>query len=405
MRIAILHYSSPPILGHVEHYIAQQAEYLSQMGHQVRVLTGAGGQWAKHIEVVVLPLADINDPDVARVKAKLDQGRVPRLFHGLRETLKAQLQAALSGIDTLFVHNVCSVNKNLSLTAALHQLNGTPGFPRLVCWHHDHAWVNPNYAAELHAGAPWNLLRTAWPGLTHVAPSEAWRQDLAKLFKLPAAKIALFPHEAEFAAQRHLATQTMEVLNALALVQVAPVVVLPTHHLAYKSLKLALNIWAAMCATWPAAQLLVFALPKRTLDWQLQLEEWRAELGLNHNVHFLVEHNQTHLPKAVLTDLLQVSDAVLLTELRPGTDLPSLTAREMPLPVFCNNTLTQLPPWVRRAAIYFDPRTEPKQIASFIQEQLSAQPAYALSQHVRRTLSLNQLYHEYFAALLEQAKR
>ena len=48
----------------------------------------------------------------------------------------------VSGAEVLVAHNVCSLNKNLPLTAALWELCGEGrGFPRLIRWHHDLAWT------------------------------------------------------------------------------------------------------------------------------------------------------------------------------------------------------------------------------------------------------------------------
>ena len=65
----------------------------------------------------------------------------------------------LKGCDVLIAHNVASLQKNLALTAALHEAYKMPGFPTLILWHHDLAWTTPRYRDELHEGYPWDLLR------------------------------------------------------------------------------------------------------------------------------------------------------------------------------------------------------------------------------------------------------
>jgi glycosyltransferase involved in cell wall biosynthesis len=39
MRIALLHYSKPPVIGGVERVIGEQATALRELGHEVEVLT------------------------------------------------------------------------------------------------------------------------------------------------------------------------------------------------------------------------------------------------------------------------------------------------------------------------------------------------------------------------------
>ena len=85
-------------------------------------------------------------------------------FHALVADLRRELAAALEGCDVCLAHNVATLHKNLALTAALHDL-AEPAASALVAWCHDFAWTDPLYLPALHAGWPWDLLRTAWPGV------------------------------------------------------------------------------------------------------------------------------------------------------------------------------------------------------------------------------------------------
>src|SRR5688572_18901986 len=150
LRVALLHYSVPPVVGGVESVLAHQARLLAAAGHVVTVVAARGELSGEGIRFVTVPLADSRHPRVLEVKAALDAGRVPLDFGPLVDTLTEALREALSGCEVLLAHNVCSLNKNLALTAALHDLNGQPNFPRLILWHHDLAWTTPRYRAELH---------------------------------------------------------------------------------------------------------------------------------------------------------------------------------------------------------------------------------------------------------------
>ena len=185
MRVSLLHYSAPPVVGGVEGVLAHQARVLAELGHAVRILAGRGEQTLPNVPFVHLPLADSRHARVSQVKAQLDLGQVEPAFAALRDELNAALRAALAEADVLIAHNVCSLHKNLALTAALYDLfcaARPAGFSaRLVIWHHDLAWATPRYRAELHEGYPWALLRAPWPGATHVDVSEQRRAELAGL--------------------------------------------------------------------------------------------------------------------------------------------------------------------------------------------------------------------------------
>ena len=105
---------------------------------------------------------------------------MPPDFETLTAEITRDLQAALIDVDVLIAHNVCSLNKNLALTAAIARLDR----PRVILWHHDLAWTTPRYRAELHDGYPWDLLRTDW-GARHVVVSELRQRELAELLHIP----------------------------------------------------------------------------------------------------------------------------------------------------------------------------------------------------------------------------
>ena len=160
MKVAILHYSVPPIVGGVESVITHHARLMFADGYSVRLIAGRGESLNEQIPLTILPLADSRHARVTEIKKELDRGEATANFESLRDELIEQLRNTLSGVDILIAHNVCSLNKNLALTAALYQLHVSKKLPRLILWHHDLAWTTPRYQSELHDGYPWDLLRT-----------------------------------------------------------------------------------------------------------------------------------------------------------------------------------------------------------------------------------------------------
>ncbi len=181
MKIALLHYSSPPIVGGVESVLAHHARLMTKAGHEVTIFAGRGETFDERIPVHILPLLDSRHAEVMAVKQELDHGQYTPAFDSLRDQIKQELLAGLQGFDILIAHNVASLHKNLALTAAIHAAHRMPGFPKLILWHHDLAWTTPRYRHEMHDGYPWDLLRTDWGNVTQVVVSELRRQELGKL--------------------------------------------------------------------------------------------------------------------------------------------------------------------------------------------------------------------------------
>ena len=214
-KIVLLHYSAPPIVGGVESVLGHHARLMTDAGHQVRIVAGRGEQVDARIPFISIPLLDSRHEQVLTLKADLDAGRVPKEFDLLVERIASQLREATADADILIAHNVCSLNKNLALTAALRKLSETYRQPHLILWHHDLAWTTPRYRAELHAGYPWDLLRTAWPGVTQVVVSEMRQRELAELMGLPLEKIMVVPNGVDAASFLKLETQTLDFVKQL----------------------------------------------------------------------------------------------------------------------------------------------------------------------------------------------
>src|SRR6185503_17338352 len=76
VKIAILHYSVPPVVGGVESVIAHHARLMTADGHAVRLVAARGESLSEQIPLIRVPLADSRHERVLKVKAQLDCGEV-----------------------------------------------------------------------------------------------------------------------------------------------------------------------------------------------------------------------------------------------------------------------------------------------------------------------------------------
>ncbi len=56
LRIGLLHYSCPPLVGGVEEILSQQASIFHRMGHSISVLAGMGEVYTKDFSVRIEPV-------------------------------------------------------------------------------------------------------------------------------------------------------------------------------------------------------------------------------------------------------------------------------------------------------------------------------------------------------------
>lgn len=390
-------------MGGVEHVIGQHARLLADAGHAVRVVAGRGASPDGRVRFARLPRADTRHPDVVAVQAELDAGRVPDAFPALVAELRDELLAALAGVDLVFAHNVGSLSRNLALTAALRAVAGSPAAPRVFLWHHDLAWTLPAYRTVLHAGDPWDLLRTAWPGVRHVTVSEARRAALAGLIGVPAAAIAVVPNGVDLAPLLGLRPATRALLRRTDLAALDPLLLLPARVTPRKNIELALRVTAELrVAGHPAAGLVVTG-PLDPHDagapaYLGELVALRGELGLDGAALFLAELLAEPPADAVVHDLYRLADLLILPSFDEGFGIPILEAAAHRLPIACSD-LPALRDLAAGAALLFAPDADPAEVARLVGARL-ADPLVTLARRVRAEYAWEAVYRRAIAPLL-----
>jgi len=397
MNITLLHYAAPPVVGGVESVIGEHARLMAADGQQVTILAGRGAQTDPRIPFNELPQADSRHPEVMAVKAELDAGKVTQRFDRLVADLEADLTRRLADTQVLIAHNVCSLNKNLALTAALKKIAEKPGAPRLILWHHDLAWTTPRYRSELHDGYPWDLLRTDWPEATQVTVSEMRRYELAQLLGVPDQRINVVPNGVDIARFLKLEEQTMQFIEKLDLLSAAPLLLLPVRITPRKNIELAIRTLAALRGHFPNARLVVTGPlgphnPANTIYFK-QLTSLRASLKLDQAVVFLAEHTSEYLPDEVIADFYHLADALLFPSREEGFGIPILEAGLAGLPVFCAD-IPPLRELGEKAATFFSPDADPQEVARLIAHQMAPDNAFNLRLRVKLDYTWQSIYKE-----------
>ena len=405
MNIAILHYSVPPIVGGVESVIAHHARLMSADGHSVRLIAARGEALSEQIPLIMLPLADSRHERVLQVKEQLDRGGVTHDFEVLRDKLMIELQAALAGVDILIAHNVGSLNKNLGLTAALHQLHIHNKLPRLILWHHDLAWMTPRYQPELHDGYPWDLLRTDWGNTTHVVVSELRRMELANLMRLEPAAIQVVPNGVDVARFYKLEPQTQTLLAQTQLLDAAPILLLPVRVTPRKNIELALHTLSELRKQFPQAALVVTGPlgphNGNNVQYFETLINLRTQLGLSSSAHFLAELNDDFLPDEVIADFFRVADALFFPSREEGFGIPLIEAAFSHLPAFCADIVSLRELGLNDAA-FFSPDEDPVKIAEMLAEYFRSSMSARLAMRARAAFRWEAIYHQHIAPLLSK---
>ncbi|MFC2026040.1 hypothetical protein ACFLUC_02475 [Chloroflexota bacterium] len=123
-KIAILHYSSSPVIGGVESVIDAHVKLFIQAGYDTTVIAGRGSRDAlpPGANFVSFPEIDSQYPSINGINSSLETGKIPPGFDQMVELISEKLAPVLVEFDHLIIHNVFSKHFNLPLTAALSRL-------------------------------------------------------------------------------------------------------------------------------------------------------------------------------------------------------------------------------------------------------------------------------------------
>jgi mannosylglucosylglycerate synthase len=403
MKIALIHYSAPPIIGGVESVLASQADIFIRNGHQVRVLAGRAVAWDDKIQLINIPLLDSRDERILAIKARLDQGNLSAAFEDIVLEIQAAIENNLKGYDVLIAHNVASLHKNLPLTAALFNLahNNANGM-RIILWHHDFAWTAAQYKDELHPGYPWDLVRQAWPGVIQVTVSETRRKELVTLTGINPSEVEVIPAGIDQAELLALPEEIKILTSQLGLDSANPLLLAPVRITRRKNLELGLQILAPLREKLPNAQLVITgptgAHNPSNQHYLQELQAYRNHLGLEGAVHFLAERYPEGLTYNNITAFFRFADGLLLTSLEEGFGIPIIEAGLSRLIIFCTD-LAPLKALGLDYANYFSPEDSPDLIARRIFDRFQSDPVYRLRASVRSTYTWEAIYHNKIKAL------
>jgi len=388
MKISILHYATPPIVGGVESTIYHHSRLLTQAGYQVNILSGKGEQFNQEIAVHLIPEIGSRNKSISEINQRLSRGEIPEEFINLRDMLYQELSKIIKTTQVLIVHNALTLHKNLALTAAL-KLIADEKNTNMVAWCHDFAWQDSLYTPDLHPGYPWELLRTPWPGVQYVTVSDHRRIRLAKLLNLSESNIELIPPGVDAYEFLGLSTFSRKLIEKLKLLEAEPLILLPARITRRKNIEFAIRVIALLKRDYPMTKLIVTGPPgphnPQNIAYLNSLKSLRKELGVETNVEFLYEASDDDevliIPDNVISDFFRIADILLFPSKREGFGIPVLEAGLVRMPVFASD-IAPVHESSADTAYLFDPAGAPDSVRDKIASFIESDRAYKLRRNV-----------------------
>lgn len=417
-KIALLHYTAPPIVGGVEAVIAAHARVFVANGYPVKIIAGRGAEpansVASNVEIVIDALLDSKNPRINALNAALDKGEIPEDFELLENEIFQRLQELLADCGVCIIHNTLTLHKNLALTSALHRLaNSLP--LKFIAWVHDLAWTNPLYLPVLYEKPPWTLLKTTSKRITYVAISPQRQAEILQVFRpsLSAEEIPIVPNGVAIdellgvseASRLVIKTAGLDIARSNGEI----LLLLPARITRRKNIELAIAVVAELKKQNCKVRLVVTGPPgphnPKNDEYVRELTALRTQFNVEDEVIFLMERWQSNNQPALVTDsmmasLYQYCDAMLMPSTQEGFGIPILEAAVARLPIFCSD----LPPFrelAGDAATYFALDEQPANIAKMIVERMQADSAFRLRQHALNNFSWESIFRQKIEPLVD----
>jgi mannosylglucosylglycerate synthase len=414
-KVAILHYSAPPVIGGVENVILAHIRLFIDAGFSVAVLAGRGGKEAlpPGAEYIGIPELDSQHPLILDMSRELEQGRVPPHFEEMGIQLAEALASVLQPRDLLIVHNVFTKHFNLPLTAALFRLLDRELIHHGVAWCHDLTWTSPNSRSKVYPGYPWDLLRTQRSDIRYVTVSQERQRELAGLFECPPEQIQVIYNGVSPMELLTLSGAGLDLINRLNLWESDLNLIMPVRVTQAKNIELALHVLASLKERGVRPKLIVTGPPdphdRMNMEYFQSLLSLRAELGVVDQMHFVYESGPNPdepfiVEMPIVAELLRAGDALFMPSHREGFGMPVLEAGLAGIPVFCSTQVPAANEIGGDDVITFSPDAGTDQVVGLILRWMENSSVFRLRRRVRQELTWRGIFQRQILPLLDLNK-
>lgn len=412
---AIVHYSSPPVVGGVEAVMRAQAE--SFIGHEypVRVVSGQGAADALPVGVdfIRLPELDSQHPAVLSISRELEEGRIPEGFGPFRARLRQMLEEALEGAETIIVHNVFTKHFNLPFTAALAEILEHHSSLRCLAWCHDFTWTSDHSRPKVHEGYPWDLLRTRLARVTYVTISERRQVELAGLLGCEKEDVSVVYNGVDASILFGLSGVGLALVERLGLLDCGLSLLMPVRVTEAKNVEYAIRLSAALKQRGADPRVVITGPPDphdpASMRYFDSLRALRSQLGVEEEIRFVYESGEVPgqpllIGMEEVAQLYRACDLLFMPSHREGFGMPILEAGLLGIPVVC----TAVPAAEElggESAFIFDPNLDPGTLADRIFSFVRSNPIAAFRLRVRTDLTWRAIFRQRIEPLLARPAR
>jgi len=402
MKIALVHYAYPPVIGGVEFVMEQQAALFVRRGHSVRIVAGRAENTVDGISVDEISELLPAHPRNAQSQAEITVAGPAPAYEQLKADLKVRLGDVLADCQLVIVHNMMSMHFNLAASAALAELaQEGMGSARFVNWVHDIAAIDENYGlAGMLDQKPWKLLAGFPKCFKHAAISRKRQQQYCELTGLDTGQCPVVPNGVRYIRLLKLTDKVRGLCRQFGILYRDIVMLQPTRILRRKNIELGIRVLAQLKRAGHNAVYLVTGAPDAhnpaTREYGRELRELARELDVDDEFHFLSEAFE--ISDDDLVSIYNASDVVFLPSRQEGFGLPLLEAGVFRIPVFCAR-VEPMCSILENNINLFGLEDAPREIAARVVDALGDDPGYRARKEVIKRYSWERLFDEHIKPL------
>jgi glycosyltransferase involved in cell wall biosynthesis len=377
--LAIVHYTAPPNeMGGVETVMEYHAKFLSELGHNVRVVFGNGGGLDyQNVTEYKIPLLWPNHPTIQSIQEELLRDGKSEDFQSTKDEIAEDLAKSLKGVDACMVHNIPSMPFNFAATAAINDVASK--LKRVIFWIHDSALLRLEWSQKKQS-FPLTLLHHKSKNICYVTPTDVRSKELAKLeepYKIESAIVV--PNGVNIEEFIKIDETTKLLMRKLGLSFENYIIVTPVRVTPRKNIELALFIVDELQHLIGKPRPIKFLITgppdhqasKLGMAYLEYLRELIVRRGLTENVifcHELIDQKRDYrngnIQKWSVADVYNIADLILIPSREEGFGLPVIEAGAARTPIFCS----RIPPFQELIrddieGFMFDLAEDPKSIA------------------------------------------
>ncbi|MCK9554734.1 glycosyltransferase family 4 protein [bacterium] len=408
-KIAMIHYSYPPVIGGVEFVIEGHANLLSEIGYKVKIITASGGEATGGENIEIDKIEEIwgGNPIVKNSFTK--KGKIRKdVFNWAKKLVKKKLRSSLKDVSVCIIHNIMTMHFNLVLTAALYDLINEMKTVKFIVWTHDLSMINPDYRLKFEDEYPRALLKKFNKHARYVAISEERQRQMASLFGIKKSNIKIVPNGIDVKGLLNIDDEIWKFAVTQGFFEKDFVAFFATRILKRKNIEKGMDIIYELKKRGLDVLYVITGPPdphnKEAVKYYEYLLSYRKSRGLEKHVRFMTNVKSSagtrlRIDTRRLRNLYRLCDILLLTSSQEGFGLPLLEAGLFRMPIFCSD-IKPLQEVFGESAVYFGLNESPKKIADKIMGVCQKSILHRNFKKVMLNYSWPAIYHKYILKII-----